>query len=1167
MSDMEVKIWSLSGANWHIKGKERYLVLEHYPVYKLDEPLPKPFIPIADVYRDEVMLDFFAGHILPFHYLRLWGKRAGSYFIKQLKEALKYDIANVEGYSLGNIVFSEGKVYILPPRRKGFTLHKVISDLERYLEYYAQEEGGYPYTDTPVDPPIVIRRGIYHLEKPFSMAEIFGLMRRLVIWGYYPVLSVSPSQFMEGSRFMRSLAFYMPWHGKTSTYDMIPSMALIMRSETRISVGMGSIVSRILDSLGADKVAFITLGMPKVFELYPLVGERDIVIYTDEDADVSISLGGKWKESTETLESAISCLSYTMWAYNGIDSWEDTKLLADIRCRANNHIDKEKFVSLKASDLFNIWRSTGDKRALGMAIWKDRHKHELVSMEMYHAMVKSSLIERKGFYQYLVYGAVKNGLVDIFPLLLKWERDRGLLRIYTILIRMYLGDLPDGEEIERVVKELPGYPLGRLLWSILMFVNYISRTKWDSKYEDIHKPVMDFMYISPPSGLDKWLFLTAKNAFAISYMHSGNLNEAYNILSSIINDAKRYGYFDILFKVYNNLSILSGEISPRLASEYLLFAATYALVSGGTSLGGVFASLLTEEVQRAPMKVLRRIYEVGWSIPLDDVQEFVLLATWIWVLISRGNIREALRNMRVLEKKYSFPTGDIVKDIEYYYLKLLLFMVKGEVGDQTLVIQNLLNLLENMPLTNYRPDIYKKIALYFYTAHDKKMLGWIRNEIAYRYGEDSISYLFASALNMAVSGNIHGAIDIMKDVYRKNLHVWKLLDASEAAFLIGDMYCKLSKGKIASVYYRKAEVLLTRLEAMNLLRYMLARHEVCVNIDVTSDFYGRMKMFTGNARKLMEEMYSLILDLESENFFLDRIMDMFSMITDVASLDVILGRMLVEILHILPAEKGYIATVGGDLQVWVSYSLEGKSPSVDEFAFSPEDVVKRGGIFLKSPSAIGDVELIGREHLVVFLENDTAPGVFSDMDEYFLIKLMEIIRVAVLMESLGNVSVKDKLTELYARWYGIKRGMEEFEKAKRGIYPVSVLYMDLDGFKEINDTYGHSIGDKVLSHVGNIIRESVRYMDIPFRYGGDEFIVVLPATGKSEAVQVAKRIVDAIFRFFEKYPYKVSISIGVSSYPSDEVESFEHLMKLADSRLYKAKALGKNRYYEGGNAE
>ncbi len=1181
---MEVKIYSIPGASWYIDGNDRYLFIENYGLLPqvLQGSLPYPFINVADVYGNDVLLSFFGGSLLPFHYLRFWGSRAHTYFLDELKKALDTDIADVRGYTLSSIVFSEGRVYVLPPRRGApFTLGEVLLQLQTYLESVSTFIGAPPEGVNIEEPSIFIKRGVYRVEKPVSLGWIYGLMRKLIFRGYYPVLSVSPSEFMEGARFMRNLAIYMPWEGKTTPYSMIPSVAMVTSYQTSIVVGIDGMVRRVMETVGADKVAFIPFGMPRARDLVRLTDDMDVILYTDADIDGAKVIGGesRWKEDVNEDNSVLRLLpshQYATTFIEGVDAggYEDVHWLGDIKGEKGD-IPHHIKTRLDATTLFELWEERKDRSAMILAVYKDRHTHRIVSQRMYKALKESGLINRRGFAQYLYWGILKMGISDMYHLLGGEDSKNGtsLMKIFSLIGDIYMGDLPPSSEIDYILEDIDTLPFGVRMWALYLLALYISHTHWDSRFQKIHDPSMDFMYMDTYEGVDRWLFLTSKNAFAVTFMHSGDLNEAYAILSSIIPEARKYGYLDILFKVYNNLAILSGEISPRLSDRYMLLALTYALISGGSSVGGVFSSLLTEEVQRMPFRVLRRIYEVGWSISLDDIQEFTLLATWIYVLLLRGHLKDAAKYLSMLHRKYSFPTGQPLKDVEYHYLSLIYLFMKGDLGSAEMHASETYRLIDKMPMSFYRPDIYKWLAIYYYTILDIEGLESVYRELGRRYGGESITYLFVGALVKMAEAKmsddntaVYAAIDILKDVYRKSLHVWKLLDAAEAAFFIGDFYCYLDKGKVATLYYRKGEVLLTRIGATTLLRYMLSRHEVCVDMNMTSNFYNRMVRFSGEARALMEEMYSLIMDLESENFFLDRVLDMFSMITDVSSLDVLLERILAEILHILPAEKGYIATVGED-GLWVSYSIDGRNPLPHDFYLSPEEVVSRGGVFLTSPSAIGEVEFLGSDHLVMYLQNDTAQGAFTSLDEYFLIKLMEIIRVTVVMENLRVVSIKDKLTALYARWYGMKRGEEEFEKARRGIYPIAVLYMDLDGFKEVNDTYGHGVGDKVLTHVGSLIRRSVRYMDIPFRYGGDEFIVILPATSKEAATEVAKRIVDAVYQFFKDYPYKVSISVGVASFPDDDAASFEGLLKIADERLYKAKELGKNRFYAGGRGD
>ena len=1181
---MDVKIYSIPRASWYVDGDDRYLFIERYGVLPqvVDKPLPYPFINVADVYGDDVLFSFFGGNLLPFHYLRFWGSRAHAYFLDELRKALDSDIADVRGYTLSSIVFSEGKVYVLPPRKDApFTLGEVILQLQNYLDNMTTFVGTVPENVSVNIPSLLIKKGVYRLKKPVSLGWIYGLMRKLISRGYYPVLSISPSEFMEGARFMRNLAIYMPWEGKTTPYSMIPSVAMVTTYPTSIVVGIDGMVSRVMETVGAQKVAFITVGMPRARDLVRLTEDMDVILYTDADIEgaKNADTDCKWRDDIRGDDVILTHLPSHLYAtafIEGIESGghEDVHWLGDIRREEGDIPDYIK-ARLDATTLFELWEERKDIKALVLAVYKDRHFHRLVSERMYMALVESGLIHRKGFAQYLYWGILKMGISDMYHLVGDQDTEHGscLIRIFSLIGDIYIGDLPSSDDINSILEKIDSLPFGVRMWALYLIALYISHTRWDSKFQKIHDPSMDFMYMDTYEGVDRWLFLNSKNAFAVTFMHSGDLNEAYTILSSIIPEARKYGYLDILFKVYNNLAILSGEISPRLSDRYMLLALTYALISGGSSVGGVFSSLLTEEVQRMPFRVLRRIYEVGWSISLDDIQEFTLLATWIYVLLVRGHLKDAAKYLSMLHRKYAFPTGQPLKDVEYHYLSLIYLFMKGDLGSAERHAAEAYRLIDKMPMSFYRPDIYKWLAIYYYTILDIDNLRSVYMELQRRYGGESITYLFVSALVKMAEAKIsedntavYSAIDILKDVYRKSLHVWKLLDAAEAAFFIGDFYCYLDKGKVATLYYRKGEVLLTRIGATTLLRYMLSRHEVCVDMNMTSNFYNRMVRFSGEARELMEEMYSLIMDLESENFFLDRVLDMFSMITDVSSLDVLLERILAEILHILPAEKGYIATVGEN-GLWVSYSIDGRNPLPHEFYLSPEEVVRRGGVYLTSPSAIGEVEFLGSDHLVMYLQNDTAQGAFTSLDEYFLIKLMEIIRVTVVMENLRVVSIKDKLTALYARWYGMKRGEEEFEKARRGIYPIAVLYMDLDGFKEVNDTYGHGVGDKVLTHVGNLIRRSVRYMDIPFRYGGDEFIVILPATSKEAASEVAKRIVDAVYKFFKDYPYKISISVGVASFPEDKVPSFEELLKVADDRLYKAKEMGKNRFYSGGRGK
>ena len=155
----------------------------------------------------------------------------------------------------------------------------------------------------------------------------------------------------------------------------------------------------------------------------------------------------------------------------------------------------------------------------------------------------------------------------------------------------------------------------------------------------------------------------------------------------------------------------------------------------------------------------------------------------------------------------------------------------------------------------------------------------------------------------------------------------------------------------------------------------------------------------------------------------------------------------------------------------------------------------------------------------------------------------------------------DDLTGLLTKRSFFRALEKELIRADRYNHPLSVLMMDLDHFKRINDTHGHLVGSHCLAEVGKIIRETTRQVDVNGRYGGEEFTSFLPETEADEAMIVAERIRDAIgsrwFRYHETL-YQVRISIGIATFPAhgSDVES---LVRAADVALYKAKEMGRNR--------
>ena len=168
---------------------------------------------------------------------------------------------------------------------------------------------------------------------------------------------------------------------------------------------------------------------------------------------------------------------------------------------------------------------------------------------------------------------------------------------------------------------------------------------------------------------------------------------------------------------------------------------------------------------------------------------------------------------------------------------------------------------------------------------------------------------------------------------------------------------------------------------------------------------------------------------------------------------------------------------------------------------------------------------------------------------------------AKLYGEIERLAVTDGLTGLFNHRHFQEKLTQEFNRLERFAEPISLLIIDIDHFKKINDTYGHPVGDAVLKKVSGIIRKTIRNIDIPARYGGEEFAVILLGTDSNGALKMAERlrksIADAKFSS-EQNAFNVTVSLGISTH-AREMRRKEDLVEQADKALYHAKRTGRNR--------
>jgi diguanylate cyclase (GGDEF)-like protein len=188
--------------------------------------------------------------------------------------------------------------------------------------------------------------------------------------------------------------------------------------------------------------------------------------------------------------------------------------------------------------------------------------------------------------------------------------------------------------------------------------------------------------------------------------------------------------------------------------------------------------------------------------------------------------------------------------------------------------------------------------------------------------------------------------------------------------------------------------------------------------------------------------------------------------------------------------------------------------------------------------------------------------------EELLLRLRRVLRErnitkerTLMLKRLQDLAITDGLTKLYNSRYFYKQLDSEVNRSKRYNHPLSLLFMDIDHFKHYNDNYGHLEGDKVLAGIGKVIKSCLRKMDTAYRYGGEEFTVILPETSRGEVMTVAKRIKDAMDN--EKFSpqsgksVSITISIGATEYCRDE--RISEFVQRADKAMYLSKQRGRNR--------
>jgi diguanylate cyclase (GGDEF)-like protein len=187
-------------------------------------------------------------------------------------------------------------------------------------------------------------------------------------------------------------------------------------------------------------------------------------------------------------------------------------------------------------------------------------------------------------------------------------------------------------------------------------------------------------------------------------------------------------------------------------------------------------------------------------------------------------------------------------------------------------------------------------------------------------------------------------------------------------------------------------------------------------------------------------------------------------------------------------------------------------------------------------------------------------GEFARTDLNILSTIADFAAIAIdnarLMEKVNQLTITDELTGLYNDRHFHTLLEYEIERARRSDTELSLVFIDLDHFKQVNDTFGHLTGSRLLKEVGQVIRKKTRKINHPARYGGDEFVILLPGTDQEGALgmvnNLRQNLQDEDFRADDGTPLKVTASFGIATYPA-HASTKEELLRLADEAMYEVK--------------
>jgi diguanylate cyclase (GGDEF)-like protein len=330
---------------------------------------------------------------------------------------------------------------------------------------------------------------------------------------------------------------------------------------------------------------------------------------------------------------------------------------------------------------------------------------------------------------------------------------------------------------------------------------------------------------------------------------------------------------------------------------------------------------------------------------------------------------------------------------------------------------------------------------------------------------------------------------------------------------------------------------------------------------------------------------SRVVEAEERLQRIEKLLELTGRIHSTLQLDRALEIVLDAAIELAKMQRGFVMlyNIDGELEFRIGRDAEGSTLTPDKFQVSHTVIQKavdqQDLFYFVSPSQVSSKSVtnlqigsgfcvplfsyrsIGatRKMIGILYEDSKRITKFGKEEEGIVKALAAQAGLALENATLYELATLDGLTRLFQRRYFEAMAELEWKRVIRHKHPLSILMVDLDQFKSINDTYGHDKGDLVLRKTAQILKSACREEDIVARYGGEEFIILLPETDMEGTQAVAQRILDGIRKLYVLPDRTITVSIGVASYPTSKANDVNSMIKYADQALYQAKGAGRNR--------